>query len=176
MKNQVEYYLRLASQDLLHRLYRDILSSTSCIMISWEWERYSVYQFIMALSNGNISAILYLCDGNPPVTGGFPSQRPVARSVAVFFDLRMSTQLSKQSRRRWFETPSRSLWRHCNVQSFPMCYGLLHTQKLTHSVRNLLFGCSLKPTDFTHAAFFSTNVNPVLPVSGRCWPFCKKNV
>ena len=24
-------------------------------------------------------------------------------------------RLSKQSRRRWFETPSRSLWRHCNT-------------------------------------------------------------
>ena len=25
----------------------------------------------------------------------------------------------KQSRRRWFETPSFSLWRHCNVVPFP---------------------------------------------------------
>ena len=31
------------------------------------------------------SALLALCEGNPPVTGGFPSQRPVARSVDVFF-------------------------------------------------------------------------------------------
>ena len=27
----------------------------------------------------------------------------------------LNKRLSKQSRRRWFETPSRSLWRHCNV-------------------------------------------------------------
>ena len=32
-----------------------------------------------------------------------------------FFYLRLNRQLSKQSRRRWFETPSRSLWLHCNV-------------------------------------------------------------
>ena len=28
-------------------------------------------------------------------------------------------RLSKQSRRRWFQTPSRSLWRHCN--GYPTC-------------------------------------------------------
>ena len=30
------------------------------------------------------------------------------------FDLRLNKRLSKQSRRRWFDTPSYSLWRHCN--------------------------------------------------------------
>ena len=43
-----------------------------------------------------------------------PSQRPVTRSFDVFFDLRVNERLSKQSRGWWFETPSRSLWRHCN--------------------------------------------------------------
>ena len=33
----------------------------------------------------------------------------------VFFDLRLHKRLSKLSRRWWFETPSLSLWRHCNV-------------------------------------------------------------
>ena len=45
----------------------------------------------------------------------FPSQRPVTRSFDVFFDLRLNKRFSKQSRRRWFETPSRSLWHHCNI-------------------------------------------------------------
>ena len=49
------------------------------------------------------------------VTGEFPAQRPVSRSFDVFFDLCLNQQLSKQWRRRWFETSSRSLWRHCNV-------------------------------------------------------------
>ena len=53
--------------------------------------------------------------GNPPVTGGFPSQKPMTRNFDVFFDLRLNKRLSKQSRRWWFETPSRSLLRHCNV-------------------------------------------------------------
>ena len=32
-----------------------------------------------------------------------------------FFDLRLNKRLSKQSWGWWFETPSRSLWRHCNT-------------------------------------------------------------
>ena len=61
------------------------------------------------------SALLAFCAGNSPVTGEFPTQRPVTRSFYVFFDLRLNQQLSKRWKRRWFETPSCSLWRHCNV-------------------------------------------------------------
>ena len=60
------------------------------------------------------SALLAVCVGNSPVTSEFPSQRLVTRSFDVFFDLRLNKRLSKQSRRVWFETPSHSLWRHCN--------------------------------------------------------------
>ena len=60
------------------------------------------------------STLLALCEGNPPVTGEFPSQWPVTRIIDVFFNLRLNKRMSKQSRRRWFETPSRSWWRHYN--------------------------------------------------------------
>ena len=70
------------------------------------------------------SALLALCARNSPVTGESPSQRPVTRSFDVFFDLRLNKPLSKQSRRRWFETPLRSLWRHCNVNSTPCSQAL----------------------------------------------------
>ena len=63
------------------------------------------------------SALLALCAGNSPVTGEFPSQRPVSRSFDVFFDLRLNKRLSKQSACWWFETPSRWLWRYCNAQT-----------------------------------------------------------
>ena len=65
------------------------------------------------------SALLALCAGNSPVTGEFPSQRPVTRSFVVFFDLHLNKRLSKQSRRLWFETPSSSLWLHCNAVYLP---------------------------------------------------------
>ena len=58
------------------------------------------------------SALLALCVGNSPVTGEFPSQRPVTRSFGVFFDLRPNEPLSKQSWGWWLETPSLSLRHH----------------------------------------------------------------
>ena len=64
---------------------------------------------------GAFSASLALCAGNSPVTGEFPSQRPVTRSIDVFFHLCLNKRLSKQSWGWWFETPSCSLWRHCNA-------------------------------------------------------------
>ena len=60
------------------------------------------------------SVLLALCEGNPPVTGGFLSQRPVMRSFDVFFDLSLNKRLSKQPRCWWFELMSGSVWRHCN--------------------------------------------------------------
>ena len=60
------------------------------------------------------SALLTLCVGNSPVIGEFPAHKPVTRSFDVFFDLRLNKRLSKQSWDWWFETPLRSLWRHCN--------------------------------------------------------------
>ena len=59
-----------------------------------------------------LSALLALC----AVTGEFPTPRPVARSLDVFFDLCLNKRLSKQSLGWWFETPSRSLWRNCIVE------------------------------------------------------------
>ena len=82
------------------------------------------------------SALLALCERNPPVTGGFPSKRPVTRSFDAFFDRRMKKRLNKQSRRRWFETSSRSLWRHC--------YGVLlwlGTERVYQNLFGLYHGC-----------------------------------
>ena len=68
----------------------------------------------MTSSNGNIFRVTGPLCGNSPVTGEFPSQRPVRRGFDVFFDLHLNKQFSKQPWGWWFETPSRSLWRHCN--------------------------------------------------------------
>ena len=74
---------------------------TSSILELPSWRRHQMETF---------SALLALCEGKPPVIGGFPSQRPVTWNFDVFFDLRLNKRLSKQLRRRWFETQSRSLW------------------------------------------------------------------
>ena len=65
----------------------------------------------------------------------------MTRSFDVFLDLRLNKQLSKQSRRRWFETPSPSLWHHCNVRVqailFPV-YTTCRCRRITQIPRNQL--------------------------------------
>ena len=77
------------------------------------WWRYQVE---------TLSTLRAICEGNSPVTGEFPSQRPVTRSFDFFY-LRLNKRLSKQSWSWWFETPSHPLWRHSNEhnQSWWMC-------------------------------------------------------
>ena len=70
------------------------------------------------------SALLAFCAGNSPVTGEFPSHRPVTRSFDVFFYRHLNKRLGKQSWGWWFETPPCSLWRHCNA---------FHRQNIKHS-------------------------------------------
>ena len=68
------------------------------------------------------SALLW---GNSPITREFPSKMPVTRSFGVLFDVRLNKRLSKQPWGWWFETPSGSLWRHCNVDPIlSMCSGI----------------------------------------------------
>ena len=84
----------------------------------------------MTSSNETFSALLALCAGNSPVTGEFPTQRPVARSFNLFCDLPLNKRLSKQSWGWWFETPSRSLWCHCSViERFPFSCCRQHQYK-----------------------------------------------
>ena len=40
------------------------------------------------------SLLLALCERNPPVTGGFPSQRPVTWSFDAVFDLHLNKWLA----------------------------------------------------------------------------------
>ena len=76
-----------------------------------------------------ISALLALCEGNhrSPVDSphkGHTGHRwiPLTRASDAerwcFLDLHLNKRLSKHSRRRRFETPSRSLWRHRNGSGF----------------------------------------------------------
>ena len=69
----------------------------------------------MTPSNGNIFHVTGLLCGEFTGRQWFPRTKPVTRSFNVVFDLHLNQELSKQWRRRWFETPSPSLWRHWNV-------------------------------------------------------------
>ena len=77
--------------------------------LDFAWWRHQMWTFF---------ALLALCAGNSPVTGEFPAKGLVTLSFDIFFELRRNKRLIQQSKGRWFETPSRSLWRHCNEMSF----------------------------------------------------------
>ena len=67
---------------------------------------------MMTSSNGNIFRVtVHLC-GNSPVSGEFPTQRPVTQKFDVFFDLRLEGRLSKHSWGWWLETPA---WSHSRL-------------------------------------------------------------
>ena len=64
-----------------------------------------LYILMMTSSNGNIFRVTGPLCGNSPVTGEFPSQRPVTRSFDVFFDLRLNKD--------WVNNrEAGDLWRH----------------------------------------------------------------
>ena len=69
---------------------------------------------MLTSSNGNLFWFTGPLWGKSTGHLWFPSQRPVTRSFGVFFDLPLNKRVSKQSIPRWYETPSRSLWRHYN--------------------------------------------------------------
>ena len=50
------------------------------------------------------SALLAICAGNPPVTGEFPSKRPVTQRFDIFFYVRLNKRLIKPWWGWWFET------------------------------------------------------------------------
>ena len=75
---------------------------------------------MMTSSNKTFFSLLAICAGNSPLNEEFPTQRPMTRSFDVFFHLCLNKQLSKHSCVGWFETLSRPLWRHCNME-FPTC-------------------------------------------------------
>ena len=63
--------------------------------------------------------------GNPLLPGDTPL-KDQWRGALMFSDLRLNKPLRKQSRRRWFETLSRGLLRHCNVMTWFPCW---HTSR-----------------------------------------------
>ena len=110
--------------------YHSIPLSQRCVCcVMWSMCRYnsllsqhggywcSFAASIMTSSNGIIFRVTSYLWGES--TCEFPSQRPVARSFGVFFDLRLNNGWA--TRRRWFETPSHSLWRHYN-EGWPYTY------------------------------------------------------
>ena len=93
------------------------------------------------------SAVLALYAGHLPVTGEFPTQRPVMRSFDVFFDLRLNKRLSKQSWGWLIETPSRLLWRHFNDINASFTWTCMAKNLGPLSLSNKTFRKASRPRD-----------------------------
>ena len=99
------YYIVLVLIEYKYVICSHVSLYTDIVWLWLPWWRHQMDTF---------SSLLAISAGNSPVTGEFPTQRPVTRSFDVFFDLRLNKRLSKQSWDWWFETLSCPLWRHCN--------------------------------------------------------------
>ena len=93
---------------------------------------------------------------------GFPSQRPVTRSFGVFFDLCLNKWLSKQLRRRLFEKPLRSLWRHCNIlptslRVTSLALAILETNTKTNTLMSASTMCHII-SHISTCRFFSLDI------------------
>ena len=110
LPNKFERYLSVVQQltqaNNKDKSYRASLTWGARWRMDSSWWRHQMETF---------SALLVICAGNSSVTGEFPAQRPVTRSLNVFFDLCLTKRSSKQCWGWWFETPPGPLWCCCNV-------------------------------------------------------------
>ena len=116
---RVFYWLQYAGYPFLSRtisLYISLDSRLNVHGVCGESEDFVMTEKgtpdMMTSSNRNIFRVTGPLCGE--FTGEFPSQRPVTRNFDIFFDQRLNKRFSEQSWGSWFETPSRSSWRHCN--------------------------------------------------------------
>ena len=95
---------------VLFDMHLYLLSNSSHFLSSSDSNSYIIRIIMMTSSNGNIFGVTGLLCGE--LTG--PRWIPHTEASDAAFWCCLKKRLSKQSRRWWFETPSHSLWRHCN--------------------------------------------------------------
>ena len=87
------------------------------------YSHFAVLHFrgMMTSSNGNISALLGLCvSGEMTGHQRIPLTKASDTELWCFLWFALDKRLSKQSRRQWFETPSRSLW--CTLMAIEVVF------------------------------------------------------
>ena len=123
------------------------------------------------------SALLAICAGNSPVTGEFPTQRPVTRSFDVFFDLHLNKRLRKQSWGWWFETPSRPLWRHSNEATVIISATEFNTTLVIRGGHEWFYKATISPmrsrlTQYCQAWYMMSFIRGGIELVKRfLWPF-----
>ena len=91
---------------------------------------------MMTSSNGNIFRVTGPLYGEFTGPRWIPRTKPVTELWCFLSHRCLNKRLSKQSRRWWFETPSCSLWRHCNDLT-------INPANYAHGSRFVVFCCVL---------------------------------
>ena len=112
----LNYILRLFSHlpggNELNRLFLDPRSRCQ----SWSWISLDIFQLMVSMMtspNGNIFRLSSALCGEFTGCRWIPVTKASDAELGCFF-ICLNKRLSKQPRRRWSQTPSRSLWRHYN--------------------------------------------------------------
>ena len=127
----------------------------------WVW----LLQFMMTSSNGNIFRVTcHLCGefAGPRLNSQHTGQW---RGTLIFSLICPNKRLSKQWWGLWFETPSSSLWRHCNVKLWHG--GVITSGRLTARSREVS-----KPRD-SSLDFFNCSEIWQAPRQQRCRDACQ---
>ena len=108
----------------------------------WPWLRSFEVSFVDCLKNHESKKLVARVAWWRHQMVDFPSERPMAWRMDVFFDLRPNKRLSKQSRRRWFQMPSHLLRHHSDGLWFQTpwrtCSGtLLRSRFSSHDPRQM---------------------------------------
>ena len=129
----------------------------------------------MTSLNGNIFRVTDPLCGEFTGPGEIPTQRPVTRSFDVFFDLRLNNPLCKQPWGWWFETLSRSLWRHRNEKikhAFPSDHNKPVSQSL-QSIRQISHNAPFLSEMCTYVHIFVMEWCTMEYLSNAFWDLCK---
>ena len=93
---------------------------SSNMIVNWGVGKWIVLRnssyYMMTSSNGNSFRVTSPLWGESTGRRWIPLTKASDAELLCLLWLRLNKRFSKQPRRRWFETPSRSLWRHCNLK------------------------------------------------------------
>ena len=97
------YYYLLFSHNKSHLPLKSQYNAGICMPVPWWRHQMKTFSALPAFCRGILRS------------RWSPHSKASDAELWCFFDLRLNKRLSKQTWDWWFETPSWSLWRHCNA-------------------------------------------------------------
>ena len=99
-RHKIQYHINIPPVSRHWEICHTIVPNTLFWLfqqMAWDWDRRCRLYTWWRNQMETFSSSLVLCEGNPPVTGGFPSQRPVTWSFDVILDLRPNPKTVEQT-------------------------------------------------------------------------------